>query len=57
MVSKNTVFLYFKKRDDYNKYKTKTNPKMCILIYFKIQTDQPKITRNAFKKLNFQFVY
>ena len=29
---------------------------MCILMYFKIQSDQPRITRNAFKKSNFQFI-
>ena len=27
----------------------KTNPNMCILMYFKIQSDQPKITQNALK--------
>ena len=32
-----------------NIYKIKTNPKMCILIYVKIQSDQPRITRNALK--------
>ena len=31
------------------KYKIKTNPNMCILMYFKIQSDQPRITRNALK--------
>ena len=35
----------------------KTNAKMCIFMYVKIQSDQPRITRNAFKKLNFQFLY
>ena len=25
------------------------NPKMCILMYFKIQSDQERITRNALK--------
>ena len=29
--------------------KIKTNPKMCILVYFKLQSDQPRITRNALK--------
>ena len=29
--------------------KIKTNPKMCILVYFKFQSDQPRITRNALK--------
>ena len=31
------------------KYKIKTNPSMNILIYFKIQSDQPRITRNALR--------
>ena len=26
---------------------------MCILIYIKIQSDQPRVTQNAFKKLKF----
>ena len=39
------------------KYKIKTNPNMGILIYFKIQDVQPIITRNAFKKWNFRFIY
>ena len=30
-------------------FKIKTNTKMCILMYFKIQRDQPRITRNALK--------
>ena len=30
-------------------YKIKTNPRMYILIYFKIQSDQQEITRNALK--------
>ena len=30
-------------------YKIKANPKMYILIYFKIQRDQQEITRNALK--------
>ena len=30
---------------------------MCILIYFKIQSAQPKITKNALKKSNFRFNY
>ena len=28
---------------------TKTNTNMCILMRFKIQSDQPRITRNALK--------
>ena len=28
--------------DSFKKYKIKTNPNMCILMYFKIQSDQPK---------------
>ena len=36
--------------DSLRKYKIKTNPKMCILMYFKIQSDQPRITQSAFKK-------
>ena len=39
------------------KYKIKTNPSMGILIYFKIQHVQPRITRNALKKSNFRWVY
>ena len=31
--------------DSFKKYKIKTNPKMCILMYFKIQSDQPRTTR------------
>ena len=31
------------------RHKIKTNPNMCILMYFKIQIDQPRITRNALK--------
>ena len=27
----------------------KNNPKMYILMYFKIQSDKPRITRNALK--------
>ena len=30
-------------------YKIKTNLKMCVLMYFKIQSDQPRITQNALK--------
>ena len=30
-------------------YKIKANPKMYILIYFKIQSGQQEITRNALK--------
>ena len=26
---------------------------MCILIYIKIQSDQPRVAQNAFKKLKF----
>ena len=38
---------FFLKVDKGSKYKIKTNPNMCILMYFKIQSDQPRITRNA----------
>ena len=31
--------------DSFKKYKIKTNPKMCILMYFKIQSGQPRTTR------------
>ena len=41
----------------FKKYKTKTNPKMYTLMYFKMQSDQPRITRNALKKSNFRFIY
>ena len=34
------------RRNCFEKYKIKTNSKMC-LMYFKIQSDQPRITRNA----------
>ena len=37
-------------------YKTKINPKMFILTYFKIQSDQPRIRRNASKNLNGRFI-
>ena len=36
--------------DTFKKYKIKTNPNMYILMYFEIQSDQPRTTRNAFKK-------
>ena len=39
--------------DSFKKYKIKTNLNMCILMYFKIQSDQARITRNAFKKVKF----
>ena len=29
--------------------KIKINPNMCILMYFKIQSDQTRITRNSLK--------
>ena len=35
--------------DSFKKYKIKTNPKMCILTYFEIQSDQPGITRIPLK--------
>ena len=35
--------------NSFKKYKIKTNLKMCILIYFKIQSDQPRITQNVLK--------
>ena len=41
----------------YDKSILKTNPKMCILMYFRIQSQHPKITRNAFKKSNFRLIY
>ena len=35
---------------NFKKYKMKTNPNMCTLMYFKTQpSDQPRITRNALK--------
>ena len=36
-------------------YKTK-DPKMFILTYFKIQSDQPRIRRNASKNLSGRFI-
>ena len=30
-------------------YKIKTNPEMCIMVSFKIRSDQPGITWNALK--------
>ena len=55
--------MYFTKRyiivtlhcNTLKKYEVKTNPKMSILMYFKVQSDQPRITGNAFKKSNFPF--
>ena len=41
----------------YDKSISKTNPKMCILMYFKIQSHQPRITRNALKTSNFRLIY
>ena len=38
-----------KKRNNRFQYNIKTNPKMCILIYFKIQSNQPRIAQNALK--------
>ena len=35
--------------DSFKKYEIKTNPKMCILMHFKTQSNKPKITRNALK--------
>ena len=35
--------------DSFKKHKIKTNPNMCTLMYFKIQSDQPRVTRNALK--------
>ena len=35
--------------DSFKKYKINIYPKMCILMYFKIQSDQLRITRNALK--------
>ena len=37
------------------KHKIKTNPKMYILMYFKIQSGQPRITPNALKSKIFDF--
>ena len=31
------------------KFNIKANPNMCILMNFKIQSDQPSLTRNALK--------
>ena len=45
----NSVDSYPFPADIFKKYKIKTNPNMCILIYFKIQSDQPRITRHALK--------
>ena len=39
--------------DSVKKYKIKSNPKKFILMYYKIQSDQPRITRNAFAKVRF----
>ena len=35
--------------DSFKKYKIRTNPNMCILMYTEIQSDQTRITRNALK--------
>ena len=35
--------------DSFKKYKIKANPKMSILMYFKIQSDQTRITQNFLK--------
>ena len=40
-----------------DKYKIKVNPIMCILMYFKIQSDKPRVTRNAFKMPNLRVFY
>ena len=36
--------------DSFGKYEVITNLEMCILMYFKIQSDQARITQSAFKK-------
>ena len=38
--------------DSFKKNKIKTNPKNCILMYFKIQSDPPIIIQKVFKKSN-----
>ena len=35
--------------DSFKKYKIRTNPNMCILMYTEIQSDQTRITQNALK--------
>ena len=35
--------------DSFKKCNIKNNPNMCILMYFKIQSDQLRITQNALK--------
>ena len=42
--------------DSFKKHKIKTNPKMYILMYFKIQSGQPRITPNALKSKIFDFL-
>ena len=39
----------------FKKYKIKTNGNMCILMHFKIQSDQPKITQKALKSQIFDW--
>ena len=39
--------------DIFEKYNVKTNPKMQVSMYLEIQSDQRRITRNAFEKSNF----
>ena len=41
----------------FKKYKIKTYPNMYILMYFKIESDQSRITRNVFRNAHFQFIY
>ena len=43
--------------DSFKKYLMKTDPNVCIFMYFKNQSDLPRTTRNALKKSNFQFIY
>ena len=35
--------------DFFQKYNIKTHPNMCMLMYFKIQSDQTRIMRNALR--------
>ena len=42
--------------DNFKKYEIKTNTNMCISMNFKIQSDQPRITRNALKSQIFDLL-
>ena len=46
---KETTKQYPFSANSFKKYKVKTNLNMCILMYFKIQSDQSRITRNVLK--------